>query len=377
MAKAVVGLEVHAQLASKHKLFSHALVDCDAAPNTHVAPFDAAHPGSMPVLNMQCVLLALRAVLLFNCQNIERNGWWDRKHYRYGDLPAGYQITQHSTPLGRDGSLVFRNRQLGISQIHMEQDTAKKIGTSFDLNRAGVGLIEIVTQPDLENGEQAEQAVRELQLLLRDAGICEGQMAKGQLRVDANVSIGYGARAEIKNVSGLTTLRLAIDAEINRQRTILGNGGILPKRETRSYDEVNDVTLAMRIKEDLADYGFIREGDLPLLSLGEDLIEQARKDLGNRLNRREKRKRYSELGLNETETDALLEYPFADHFESMTRTGARNRARAAYNLLMNTLLGIISRNDRPYDLNSLDSNEMNRLLDGLLDGHLDSKIFFL
>ncbi|XP_067897207.1 glutamyl-tRNA(Gln) amidotransferase subunit B, mitochondrial isoform X1 [Heterodontus francisci] len=252
----VVGLEVHAQLCSKSKLFSGSEVQFSAPPNSLVSFLDASLPGTLPVLNKRCVEGAVMTGLALNC-TINKKSTFDRKHYFYADLPAGYQITQQRCPVAVSGSLAYsicvgKNRNhvipklVRIKQIQLEQDSGKSLHddartqTLIDLNRAGVGLMEIVMQPDMCCGDEAAAAVRELQLILQTLGTCRGNMAEGQLRVDANISVHrpgepYGVRAEVKNINSARFLARAIDYEIQRQIEVLENGGKIIN-ETRAFD---------------------------------------------------------------------------------------------------------------------------------------------
>ncbi|KAJ8000651.1 hypothetical protein DPEC_G00182580 [Dallia pectoralis] len=281
----VVGLEVHAQIHSITKLFSGSQVRFQAPPNSLVSFFDASLPGTLPVLNIRCVEAAVMTGLALNC-DINRKSLFDRKHYFYADLPAGYQITQQRRPLAVDGTLNYshlggprRNtlvtKSVRIKQIQLEQDSGKSLHddrrgqTLIDLNRAGVGLMELVMEPDMTCGEEAAAAVRELQLILQTLGTCQGHMAEGQLRVDANVSVHspgdpWGVRTEVKNINSARNLARAIDYEIQRQMGVVQSGGTV-QNETRSFDGKTGHTVPMRDKEGLQDYRFMPEPNLPPL----------------------------------------------------------------------------------------------------------------
>lgn len=276
----MVGLEIHAQINSAVKLFSRAPTDFDRPPNFSVQLFDAAFPGSLPVLNHYCVEAALRTALALGCQ-VNQVSYFDRKHYFYCDLPAGYQITQHRVPLAVQGHMTAVHKDsgmeqtIGIKQLHLEQDSGRSIvdeerGVTFiDLNRCGIGLMEIVTDPDMKSGEEAATVVRELRRILQYLNTCDGDMATGSLRVDANVSIrgdgSTGTRTEIKNVSGIPNLRKAVDSEIMRQIRLLDKGRNV-ESETRSFDVKKGITVTARQKHfQKQDYRFIPEPDLPPL----------------------------------------------------------------------------------------------------------------
>ncbi|KAG7314171.1 hypothetical protein KOW79_022667 [Hemibagrus wyckioides] len=281
----VVALEIHAQIQATSKLFSSSRVGFSAPPNSHVSFFDASLPGTLPVLNRRCVEAAVMTGLALNCK-INTKSLFDRKHYFYSDLPAGYQITQQRLPIAVSGSLSYSYlggkkrsevmmKSVRVRQIQLEQDSGKSLHddqrsrTLIDLNRAGVGLMEVVMEPDMCCGEEAAAAVRELQLILQTLGTCQGNMAEGQLRVDANVSVHHpgeplGIRTEVKNINSARFVARAIDYEIQRQFEVLESGGTV-LNETRSFDSKTGTTVPMRDKEGLQDYRFMPEPNLPPL----------------------------------------------------------------------------------------------------------------
>uniref|UniRef100_A0A3P8U7N9 Glutamyl-tRNA(Gln) amidotransferase subunit B, mitochondrial n=1 Tax=Amphiprion percula TaxID=161767 RepID=A0A3P8U7N9_AMPPE len=279
----VVGLEIHAQINSSTKLFSGSSVCFSAPPNSLVSFFDASLPGTLPVLNRRCVEAAVMTGLALNC-NINRKSLFDRKHYFYADLPAGYQITQQRQPVAEDGTLTYSllegkkrsqviRKNVHIKQIQLEQDSGKSLHddvhsqTLIDLNRAGVGLMELVMEPDMSCGEEAAAAVRELQLILQALGTCQGNMSEGQLRVDANVSVHrpgepLGVRTEVKNINSVRYLARAIDYEIQRQIGILQRGGTV-QNETRH-------SLPISLTSAASFFRFMPEPNLPPLIVYED-----------------------------------------------------------------------------------------------------------
>ncbi|KAK3507570.1 hypothetical protein QTP70_028649 [Hemibagrus guttatus] len=281
----VVALEIHAQIQATSKLFSSSRVGFSAPPNSHVSFFDASLPGTLPVLNRRCVEAAVMTGLALNCK-INTKSLFDRKHYFYADLPAGYQITQQRVPIAVSGSLSYSylggkkrsevmTKSVRVRQIQLEQDSGKSLHddqrsrTLIDLNRAGVGLMEVVMEPDMCCGEEAAAAVRELQLILQTLGTCQGNMAEGQLRVDANVSVHHpgeplGIRTEVKNINSARFVARAIDYEIQRQIEVLESGGTV-LNETRAFDSKTGMTVPMRDKEGLQDYRFMPEPNLPPL----------------------------------------------------------------------------------------------------------------
>ncbi|BFZ12906.1 hypothetical protein BsWGS_15945 [Bradybaena similaris] len=282
--KSVVGLEIHAQINSASKLFSAAGTQYGASRNTQVSFFDAALPGTLPVLNKKCVEAGILTALTLGC-DINLVSKFDRKHYFYADLPAGYQITQQRKPLAVNGHVTYVYQPSGVGhaerrsarlvQIQLEQDSGKSLHDSeekvslIDLNRAGVGLMEIVTAPDFTDGEDASSFVRDLRDILLSIGTCDGKMAEGSLRVDANISVHragepLGTRTEVKNLNSLRSMRVAIDYEIIRQIKVLEDGGVI-QNETRSFDVEHGETVPMRDKEKVLDYRFMPEPNLPPL----------------------------------------------------------------------------------------------------------------
>ncbi|XP_011350215.1 glutamyl-tRNA(Gln) amidotransferase subunit B, mitochondrial isoform X2 [Ooceraea biroi] len=293
--KSTVGLEVHAQIATKSKLFSSASTNFASAINSCVSLFDCATPGTLPVLNRKCVELTVLASLALSCQ-LNEISFFERKHYFYADLPAGFQITQQRQPIAVNGEIKFHVYTPGIhkssylksskiKQIQIEQDSGKSLhdedaARSFiDLNRAGIPLMEFVFEPDLVDGEEAAALVKELVFILQQLGACSGKMEEGALRVDANVSVSnqndLGIRTEIKNIGSVRAVAAAIKYEISRHISVLENNGEI-FNETRAWDAENKRTVLMREKEEKEDYRFIPETNLPPLRI------HVREDLPNK-----------------------------------------------------------------------------------------------
>lgn len=283
--KGVIGLEIHAQINTKSKLFSASSTAFGAPTNTQVSIFDAALPGTLPVLNGECVRAGVKTAIALNSK-INKVSKFDRKHYFYADLPQGYQITQQRQPLAVGGEveyiLIDQNnwyvtKTARITQLQLEQDSGRSLHDEegrqslIDLNRAGIGLMEIVTEPDFENGIDCSSFVREVQLMMRQLQVCLGSFREGALRVDANISVHkpsepLGVRSEVKNLGSLKDLRNAVDYEIKRQKSVLKNGGTVIN-ETRTFDSESGKTIPMRDKERLQDYRFMPEPNLPPLYL--------------------------------------------------------------------------------------------------------------
>ncbi|TXT09206.1 hypothetical protein VHUM_02680 [Vanrija humicola] len=292
----VVGLEIHAQLRTGRKLFSPASLRYDDAPNTHVELLDAAFPGTLPVIDPEAVRLSLLTAFALGCE-INSRSTFDRKHYFYHDIPASYQITQHYNPIARAGSVSFeqgeggvtRDFDVGIVQLQIEQDTAKSqtIGGDVlvDLNRAGTGLMEVVTQPDMRSAEEAGAFVRKFQSLLRRVGSGDGDMEKGNLRVDANVSVRrpgepFRTRCEIKNVNSVRFLQQAVEAERARHIEHYETHPDTPLRqETRGLNELTGKTYALRSKEEAEDYRYMPDSNLPAIAVKGEYLDSLRESL--------------------------------------------------------------------------------------------------
>ncbi len=282
----VIGLEVHAQVVSKSKLFSGASAEYGAAPNSQVSFVDAGFPGMLPVINRECVAQAVRTGLGLNARiNLESR--FDRKNYFYADLPTGYQISQYEHPIVGAGVIEIEladgsTRRIGVTRLHLEQDAGKSLHdqdpskTYIDLNRAGVALMEIVSEPDLRSPEEAGAYLRKLRTILRYLGTCDGNMEEGSMRADVNVSVRragepFRTRCEVKNVNSIRFVMLAIEAEAKRQIALYDDGGTV-QQETRLFDPGRGVTRAMRSKEDAHDYRYFPDPDLLPLVLEPDWV---------------------------------------------------------------------------------------------------------
>jgi aspartyl-tRNA(Asn)/glutamyl-tRNA(Gln) amidotransferase subunit B len=317
----VIGLEVHAQIVAKAKLFSGAETAFGAEPNTQVSTVDAAFPGMLPVINRHCVEQAVRTGLGLDAQ-INLHSVFDRKNYFYPDLPAGYQISQYQQPVvgrGRveldmpDGS----TREIGITRLHLEQDAGKSLHdqhpreTYVDLNRAGIGLMEIVSEPDLRTAEEAGIYLRKLRSILRYLGTCDGNMEEGSLRCDCNVSVRkpgapFGTRCEIKNLNSVRFVMQAIGIEARRQIAIIEDGGTITQ-ETRLFDTVRGETRKMRSKENDFDYRYFPDPDLLPLVLDPVWVAELKAALPERLDA--KRARYRAMGLSDETIEVLIDEP--------------------------------------------------------------------
>src|ERR1700693_762102 len=357
----VIGLEVHAQVNSLSKLFSGAATAFGAAPNSHVSLVDAAMPGMLPVINAECVAQAVRSGLGLNAR-INLRSVFDRKNYFYPDLPQGYQISQYKSPIVGQGEVVVeldggKTATIGIERLHLEQDAAKLLHDQsptmsyVDLNRAGVALMEIVSKPDVRSSEQAKAYVAKLRSILRYLGTCDGDMEKGSLRADVNVSVRkpggpLGTRCEIKNMNSISFIGDAIEYEARRQIGIIEDGGTIDQ-ETRLFDPNKGETRSMRSKEEAHDYRYFPDPDLLPLEFSEAYVAALKADLPE-LPDQKKARFIQGFGLSPYDASVLVrERERADYFEAMVKEGAEPKAAA--NWLINEYLGRMSRQEKKSD----------------------------
>lgn len=312
----VIGLEIHVELKTKSKMFSSAPVVYGKEPNTQVVPLDMAFPGTMPVVNKEAVVYAIRVANALH-MSIDRELHFDRKNYFYSDLPKGYQITQNLRPIGSEGYLDIESsngkKRIGVERAHIEEDTCKQLHfgdfTLLNYNRAGTPLIEIVSKPDLRSGEEAMKYVEMIRSIVVFAGVSDGKMEEGSLRCDVNVSIRpcgsekFGTKVEIKNINSISYIQEAIDYEVARQtKAILNNEEI--RQETRRYDSANKQTILMRVKTDAADYKYFPEDNITPIKLSEDFVKAAIESCPELAE--SKRERYTKVyGLNEYDSSLL------------------------------------------------------------------------
>jgi len=364
----VIGMEVHAQVTSQAKLFSEASTEFGGEPNSHVSLIDAAMPGMLPVINRECVRQAIRTGFWLNAEpNLK--SVFDRKNYFYPDLPQGYQISQYKSPIVGEGFVdvlgegdkPFRVR---IERLHLEQDAGKLLHDQnpsmslVDLNRAGVALMEIVTKPDLRSAADAARFFARIRMLLQHLGTCDGDMEKGHLRADVNVSVhkpgtAFGTRCEIKNLNSFESVADAVMWERHRQIDILDSGGTI-NQETRLFDPDTGETRSMRSKEEAHDYRYFPDPDLLPLELTQEFVDSLNATLPEHPD--DKRVRYEkEYGLGIYNTGVLLnEKKRTDHFEAMVKAGAEPKAAA--NWLINEYLGRLNRQEKKQDLPPIDAH---------------------
>lgn len=353
----VIGLEVHAQLRTKSKIFSPASTEFGAAPNSQVNPICLGMPGVLPVLNKKALEYAVKAALALNCE-IHTHSRFARKNYFYPDLPKGYQISQYEKPFSTGGWLEVgtngSTRKIRITRIHMEEDAGKLIhdtmgNTSYvDLNRTGVPLIEIVSEPDIESPEEAVEYLKKLRSIVRYVGVCDGNMEEGSLRCDANVSVRprgsstLGTKAEIKNVNSFKFVQKAIEYEIKRQISLLENGKKVVQ-ETRLFDSAKGVTFSMRTKEEAHDYRYFPDPDLLPVVIEEDRIEEIRESLPELPDQR-LRRFIEEMNLPEYDAAVLTaSKEIADYFEECV--SLYNNPKTVSNWIMTEVLRELKEED--------------------------------
>ncbi len=381
----VVGLEVHAQVISRSKLFSGASAEYGGAPNSHVSLVDAAFPGMLPVLNEECVAQAVRTGLGLNAE-INLVSRFDRKNYFYADLPAGYQISQYEMPIVGKGVVEIAladgsTRQIGVTRLHLEQDAGKSMHDQhpaksyIDLNRAGVGLMEIVSEPDIRSPEEAGAYLRKLRAILRTLGTCDGNMEEGSMRADVNVSVrkageAYRTRCEVKNVNSVRFVMQAIEAEALRQIAVWEDGGQV-QQETRLFDPNRGETRSMRSKEDAHDYRYFPDPDLLPLVLDPAWVDGLKAALPELPDAREARF-IAEYGLSKYDAGVLVaERSTAAYFE----TAAKGRdAKQAANWITGDLFALLNRTGRTIEDSPISAAALGRLLGLIADGTISGKI---
>jgi aspartyl-tRNA(Asn)/glutamyl-tRNA(Gln) amidotransferase subunit B len=381
----VIGLEIHAQVMSKAKLFSGAATDFGAEPNAQVSPVDAAFPGMLPVINRHCVEQAVKTGLGLEAE-INLHSVFDRKNYFYPDLPAGYQISQYLQPVVGSGRVSLDMpdgtvREIGITRLHLEQDAGKSLHdqhptlTYVDLNRAGIALMEIVSEPDLRSAEEAGHYLRKLRSILRYLGTCDGNMEEGSLRCDCNVSVRHpgqplGTRCEVKNVNSIRYVMQAIEYEARRQIDILEEGGTI-EQQTRLFDSGRGITRPMRSKEEAHDYRYFPDPDLCPLVLEQEWVERLRAELPELPDA--KRARFvSEYGLSAEDADVLVaEKETALYFE---RVAQGRDPKAAANWVMGDLFGALNRLGIGIEHSSVSAEQLGALIDLIADGTISGRL---
>ncbi|MCZ0736519.1 Asp-tRNA(Asn)/Glu-tRNA(Gln) amidotransferase subunit GatB [Phreatobacter sp. AB_2022a] len=381
----VIGLEIHAQVASQAKLFSGAATAFGAEPNSQVSLVDAAMPGMLPVINEECVRQAIRTGLGLKAA-INLKSVFDRKNYFYPDLPQGYQISQYKSPIVGEGEVSVdltptESFVVRIERLHLEQDAGKSIHDqsptlSFvDLNRSGVALMEIVSKPDMRSADEAKAYVTKLRTILRYLGTCDGDMEKGNLRADVNVSVrrpgeAFGTRCEIKNVNSIRFIGQAIDYEARRQIGLIEDGGTV-EQETRLFDPNRGETRSMRSKEEAHDYRYFPDPDLLPLEFDQAYVDDLARHLPE-LPDAKKARLIADYGLTPYDASILiLEKESADYFEAV----AKGRdAKAAANWVINELFGRLNKDGKDVTASPVTPDQIGGIIDLIANGTISGKI---
>ena len=375
----VIGLEVHAQIISKSKLFSGSSTKFGAEPNTQVSLVDSAFPGMLPVINEYCIQQAIKTGLGLNAK-INSYSVFDRKNYFYADLPQGYQISQYKNPIVGEGEIILDlpegSKKVGIERLHLEQDAGKSIhdldpsNTFIDLNRSGIALMEIVSKPDLRSPHEVSAYVKKLRSIMRYLGTCDGNMQEGSLRADVNVSVrkegdtNLGTRCEIKNVNSIKFMQSAIVYESQRQVELLESGKII-KQETRLFDTKKNETRSMRSKEDAHDYRYFPDPDLLPLNLDKNLIEEIKNNLPE-LPDQKKERFINEYSLTSYEANVLVyDKEISDYFEEVVKNSDKKLAK---NWIMGDLFASLNEKNISISQSLITSNKMAQLIDSISSG---------
>jgi aspartyl-tRNA(Asn)/glutamyl-tRNA(Gln) amidotransferase subunit B len=389
--EAVIGLEVHAQMLTETKVFCGCPTRFGAEPNTQTCPVCIGMPGVLPVFNRKALEFAIRTGLAMNCA-ISSYSRFARKNYFYPDLPKGYQISQYELPVCEHGSIGIavdgEEKRVGITRVHMEEDAGKNIheeGTGYslvDLNRTGVPLMEIVSEPDMRSPQEAVAYMKKLRAILRYIGVCDGNMEQGSLRCDANVSVrpegqeALGVKVEVKNINSFRFVERALDYEIKRQIKVLEGGGSLVQ-ETRLWDASRGVTTSMRTKEEAHDYRYFPEPDLVPITVDRKWVEGIRASLPELPDARRDRFVY-DYGLPGQDADILTsERALAEWFEEAVKLGGKPKAVA--NWMMGELMRLLNETNTPIEdcpLKSIELVNMLKLIDdGIISGKIAKTVF--
>jgi len=381
----VIGMEVHAQVTSQAKLFSGASTEFGGPPNSHVSLVDAAMPGMLPVINEECVRQAIRTGLGLKAK-INLKSVFDRKNYFYPDLPQGYQISQYKSPMVGEGAVTvdLENGEtvtVGIERVHLEQDAGKSVHdrnptySYVDLNRSGVALMEIVSKPDLRSADEAKAYIAKVRSILRYLGTCDGDMEKGNLRADVNVSVRHpgdplGTRCEIKNVNSIRFIGQAIEHEARRQIDIIEEGGVI-EQETRLFDAGRGETRSMRSKEEAHDYRYFPDPDLLPLEFDQAYVDALEKNLPE-LPDAKKARFMRDFSLSAYDAGVLVaERETAEYFETV----AKGRdGKAAANWVINELFGRLNKEGLDIVNSPVAATQVGSMLDLIKDGTISGKI---
>ena len=381
----IIGLEVHAQVLSKSKLFSSSPTKFGAEPNTQVSLVDSAFPGMLPVINQFCVEQSVKTGLGLKAK-INLNSVFDRKNYFYADLPQGYQISQYKNPIVGEGEVIldmpYGTKKIGIERLHLEQDAGKSIhdmdpeNSFVDLNRSGVALMEIVSKPDLRSPEEVNSYIKKLRSIMRYLETCDGNMQEGSLRADVNVSVRkigdkeFGTRCEIKNVNSIKFMQMAIEYEAKRQVELLESGKNVDQ-ETRLFDTKKNITRSMRSKEDAHDYRYFPDPDLLPLKLDESLINKLKKELPELPD--EKKMRFiKDHNLSPYEANILVsEKEISEYYEEVIKKCDK---KLATNWITVELFAVLNKKNLPISQSPVSAKNLSSLIKMITSGKISGKI---
>ena len=385
----IIGLEVHAQVLSKSKLFSDSPTNFGAEPNTQVSLVDAAFPGMLPVINEFCIKQAVKTGIGLNAA-INKKSIFDRKNYFYADLPQGYQISQFKDPIVGEGKVILDlpegQKEIGIERLHLEQDAGKSIhdldpqNTFVDLNRSGVALMEIVSKPDLRSPDEVNAYIKKLRSIMRYLGTCDGNMQEGSLRADVNVSVRpkgtkeFGTRCEIKNVNSIKFMQMAIEYEANRQVDLIEEGQTIDQ-ETRLFDTKKNETRSMRSKEDAHDYRYFPDPDLLPLEVSEEFIDDIKKDIPELPD--DKKKRFiDEFKLSPYEATILVsDIETSKYFEEVVAKMGKNKdIKLAVNWITGELFAVLNDKNLEISQSPVSAKNLAILVNLIKNGTISGKI---
>ena len=384
----VIGLEIHAQIISKSKLFSGASTNFGSEPNTQVSLVDAAMPGMLPVINKYCVEQVIKTGLGLNAQ-INKRSVFDRKNYFYPDLPQGYQISQFTQPIVGKGSIEIdlkdgSSKEIGITRLHLEQDAGKSVHdlepnkSYIDLNRSGIALMEIVSEPDIRSAEEAQEYVKKLRSILRYIGTCDGNMDEGSLRCDVNISVRkkeeeLGTRCEIKNVNSIKSIGRAIGYEFKRQIEIINSGGRIDQ-ETRLFDEKKGETRSMRSKEEAHDYRYFPDPDLPPLDINDDWTNEIKKNLPE-LPDVKKAKLINQHKISSYDASILVsDKNNAEFFDKIIDGNKKRNPKNIVNWIIGDLFSLLNKNNLKIKNSPVKAEDLGELIDLIEDSTISRKI---
>jgi len=381
----IIGLEVHAQVLSKSKLFSSSPTKFGAEPNTQVSLVDSAFPGMLPVINQFCIEQSVKTGLGLKAK-INLNSVFDRKNYFYADLPQGYQISQYKNPIVGEGEVIldmpYGTKKVGIERLHLEQDAGKSIHdidpqhTMVDLNRSGVALMEIVSKPDLRSPDEVNVYIKKLRSIMRYLGTCDGNMQEGSLRADVNVSVRIkgtdklGTRCEIKNVNSIKFMQMAINYEANRQVDLIEEGKFIDQ-ETRLFDTKKNETRSMRSKEDAHDYRYFPDPDLLPLEVTDDFVEKIKSEIPELPD--EKKKRFIEkFKLSPYEATILVsDIETSKYFEEVIEN---SDVKLATNWITGELFAVLNEKNLEISESPVSAKNLSKLINLIKDGTISGKI---